>query len=328
LRKPVAIGNHALTVTASIGITIAPDDGNSAETLLKNADLALYRAKGRGRDTFQFFVDGMNKEIADRLFVQRELWTSLELGQFVQYFQPIWQLRDASPVCAEALTRWQHPVRGLLLTEEFIDLAEQSELIVRIGQWVIESACAHVARLRRAGCEHTRIALNISARQISGELIEAFERAIRQHAIDGRDLEVEIGETMLMTNLVETRVALERLKYFGVTIAIDDFGTGHYSLSYLKDLPIDILKIDHSFIQRIETSRKHAEIVAAVIAMAHKLRIKVVAEGIETQGPLRFLIANGCNLGQGYLLGKPSTFDTFVEMVCSTDRIDYAETIT
>lgn len=175
-------------MTASIGITIAPDDGENAERLLKNADLALYRAKGRGRDTFQFFVDDMNKEIADRLFVQRELWTSLELGQFVQYFQPIWRLHDAKPVGAEALTRWQHPHRGLLLPEDFIGLAEDSELIVRIGEWVIESACAHLAHLQRTSQEHVRIAINLSARQFRSELVPVFQRAIQHSGIEASDL--------------------------------------------------------------------------------------------------------------------------------------------
>ena len=327
LRKPIEIEEHALHVTASIGITIAPADGESADTLLKNADLALYRAKGRGRDTFQFFVDDMNKEIADRLFVQRELWTSLELGQFVQHFQPIWQLHDTKPVGAEALTRWQHPHRGLLLPEHFIGLAEESELIVRIGEWTIESACSYLADLQRVAHEHVRIAINLSARQFQGGLVDVFQRAIQQSGIDASGLEVEITETLLMDNVDETRVALEQLKNLGITIAIDDFGTGYCSLSYLKDLPIDILKVDPSFVQRIETSDKHAEIVAAVIAMAHKLQMKVVAEGIETEGQLRFLVANGCDLGQGFLLCKPVPFDVFAELVCPDERIEHGETI-
>ena len=297
LRRPIEVGKHRLHATASIGITIAPDDGENAEQLLKNADLALYRAKGRGRDTFQFFVDDMNKEIADRLFVQRELWTSLELGQFVQYFQPIWRLHDAKPVGAETLTRWRHPHRGLLLPEDFMEMAEDSDLIVRIGEWVVESACTHLAHLQRTASERVQIAINLSARQFRGDLVAIFQRAIRHHGIDARDLEVEITETILMDNLIKTRVALEQLKDLGISIAIDDFGTGYCSLSYLKDLPIDILKVDKSFVQQVETSSKHAEIVAAVIAMAHQLRMKVVAEGIETEGQLRFLVANGCDHG-------------------------------
>ncbi len=327
LRKPIEVEKHQLHATGSIGITIAPDDGENAEQLLKNADLALYRAKGRGRDTFQFFVDDMNKEIADRLFVQRELWTSLELGQFVQHFQPVWRLHDAIPVGAEALTRWQHPHRGLLLPEDFIELAEDSELIVHIGEWVIESACAHLAHLQRVGREHVRIAINLSARQLRSELVPVFQRAIQHSGVELRGLEVEITESVLMDNMVKTRVALEQLKTLGISIAIDDFGTGYYSLSYLKDLPIDTLKIDRSFVQRIETSSKHAEIVAAVIAMAHKLQMRVVAKGIETEDQLRFLVANGCDLGQGFLLGKPVPFDGFADLVGAGKRIDHGETI-
>ncbi len=316
LHSPLIVGEHTLHVTASIGITIAPDDGDSAETLLKNADLALYRAKKHGRDTYQFFVDEMNREVADRLFLQREMWTSLEQGDFTLYFQPLWQLDDSRLVGAEALTRWQHPVRGLLLPEHFIALAEDSELINRIGDWAIVGACEFLAKLKRAGREPVKLSVNLSARQFRGDrLVTTFKQALQTSGAAATDLEVEITETLLMENMEQTRTVLEQLKALGISIAIDDFGTGYCSLGYLKDLPIDVLKVDKSFVQRVETSRHDAEIVAAVIAMAHKLRMKVVAEGIESEGQLEFLRDNHCDLGQGFLLGKPLTAEAFVARV-------------
>lgn len=316
LHSPLMVGEHTLHVTASIGITIAPDDGDSAETLLKNADLALYRAKKHGRDTYQFFVDEMNREVADRLFLQREMWTSLEQGDFTLHFQPLWQLDNSRLVGAEALTRWQHPVRGLLLPEHFIALAEDSELINRIGDWAIVGACEFLAKLKRAGREPVKLSVNLSARQFRGDrLVTTFKQALQTSGAAATDLEVEITETLLMENMEQTRAVLEQLKALGISIAIDDFGTGYCSLGYLKDLPIDVLKVDKSFVQRVETSRHDAEIVAAVIAMAHKLRMKVVAEGIESEGQLEFLRDNHCDLGQGFLLGKPLTAEAFVARV-------------
>ena len=316
LHSPLMVGEHTLHVTASIGITIAPDDGDSAETLLKNADLALYRAKKHGRDTYQFFVDEMNREVADRLFLQREMWTSLEQGDFTLHFQPLWQLDNSRLVGAEALTRWQHPVRGLLLPEHFIALAEDSELINRIGDWAIVGACEFLAKLKRAGREPVKLSVNLSARQFRGDrLVTTFKQALQTSGAAATDLEVEITETLLMENMEQTRAVLEQLKALGISIAIDDFGTGYCSLGYLKDLPIDVLKVDKSFVQRVETSRHDAEIVAAVIAMAHKLRMKVVAEGIESEGQLEFLRENHCDLGQGFLLGKPLTAEAFVARV-------------
>lgn len=315
-RKPVRVGTHQLRVSASIGITIAPDDGDSAETLLKNADLALYRAKSRGRDLYQFYLDEMNDEITDRLFLQREMWEGLEHAEFVQYFQPVWRLSNASLVGAEVLTRWQHPTRGLLLPEHFIGLAEESELIERIGEHAIVGACEHLARLRRAGRSRVRLSINLSARQFrGGGLPGIFRRAIEATAVDVADLEVEITETMLMENIRETRAVLEQLKDLGISIAIDDFGVGYSSLGYLKDLPIDVLKVDRSFVQRVETKREDAEIVAAIIAMAHKLHMQVVAEGIESELQRRFLCDNGCDLGQGFLFGAPQPYPTFAAMV-------------
>ena len=258
----------------------------------------------------------MNREVADRLFLQREMWTSLEQGDFTLYFQPLWQLDDSRLVGAEALTRWQHPVRGLLLPEHFIALAEDSELINRIGDWAIVGACEFLAKLKRAGREPVKLSVNLSARQFRGDrLVATFKQALHSSGAAATDLEVEITETMLMENLEQTRAVLEQLKALGISIAIDDFGTGYCSLGYLKDLPIDVLKVDKSFVQRVETSRHDAEIVAAVIAMAHKLRMTVVAEGIESEGQLESLRDNHCDLGQGFLLGKPLTAEAFVARV-------------
>jgi EAL domain-containing protein (putative c-di-GMP-specific phosphodiesterase class I) len=244
------------------------------------------------------------------------MWEGLEQAEFVQYLQPVWRLSNTSLVGAEVLTRWQHPTRGLLLPEHFIGLAEESELIERIGERAIVGACEHLARLRRAGRSRVRLSINLSARQFRGGSLPAiFRRAIEASAVDVADLEVEITETMLMENIRETREVLEQLKDLGISIAIDDFGVGYSSLGYLKDLPIDVLKVDRSFVQRVETQREDAEIVAAIIAMAHKLHMQVVAEGIESETQRRFLCDNGCDLGQGFLFGAPQPYQTFAAMV-------------
>ncbi|MEM7252135.1 MAG: EAL domain-containing protein [Pseudomonadota bacterium] len=309
LREPVNVYGQTLIVTTSIGITLAPEDGRDAETLLKNADLALYRAKSRGRNNFQFFVEDMNDEALDRLVLEGELRTALGSSQFLQHFQPLRRLDNLSLVGTEALLRWEHPTRGLLLPRDFMQLAEESGLIIPIGEWALRNACEEFRKARERGLAPPRLSVNLSARQfLDRDLVQRVKEILNESQIEPGAIELEITETMLMENLDDGCETLQELKELGVSLAIDDFGTGYSSLSYLKELPIDTLKVDRSFVQRIPTRESDEEIAAAVIAMAHKLRMSVVAEGIETKDQLNFLKRNQCEFGQGFYLGRPDAY--------------------
>nr|MCH9673311.1 bifunctional diguanylate cyclase/phosphodiesterase [Gammaproteobacteria bacterium] len=313
LSEPVDVHGQNLIVTTSIEITIAPDDGCDAETLLKNSDLALYRAKSRGRNNFQFFVEDMNEEAFDRLVLEGELRAALERGEFIQHFQPLRRLDDLQLVGTEALLRWQHPTRGLLMPRDFMQLAEESGLIIPMGEWALRNACAELRRAREQGFVPPRLSVNLSARQfLDRDLVQRIDEILKESQTDATSVELELTETMVMENLDENRETLHQLKALGVSLAIDDFGTGYSSLSYLKELPIDTLKVDRSFVQRIPTHENDEEIAAAVIAMAHKLRMTVVAEGIETVDQLNFLKDNQCEFGQGYYLGRPASYSNAI----------------
>jgi diguanylate cyclase (GGDEF)-like protein len=323
LRLPVEIQGNSLVVSTSIGITIAPDDGTTAETLLKNADLALYRAKARGRDNFQFFIDDMNREASDRLFLGAEIRDGLAQAQFVHRFQPVLDLRQGAVIGAEALIRWNHPHRGFLAPADFVPFAEECGLIVPLGYWGALDVCTQLAVLQRSGYPRFRLAVNLSGRQFrEPNLVEMFERHLEATGADANGLQVEITETMLIDDMRTSREVLERLREFGISVAIDDFGTGYSSLRYLNELPIDTLKIDRSFVNKISANSCHSDIAAAVIAMAHKLKKTVVAEGIESPEQLAFLKANECDYGQGYLFGAPMELDDVVRTMKFQRRAD------
>ncbi|MGY8797041.1 MAG: putative bifunctional diguanylate cyclase/phosphodiesterase, partial [Woeseiales bacterium] len=323
LRLPVDIQGNSLVVSTSIGITIAPDDGTTAETLLKNADLALYRAKARGRDNFQFFIDDMNREASDRLFLEAEIRDGLTQAQFVHHFQPVVDLRQGAVIGAEALIRWNHPYRGFLASADFVPFAHECEVIVPLGCWGVLDVCTQLAVLQRSGYPRFRIAVNLSGRQFrEPNLAEMFERHLAATGADANSLQVEITEAMLIDDMRMSRKVLERLRELGISVAIDDFGTGYSSLRYLNELPIDTLKIDRSFVNKISANSCHSDIAAAVIAMAHKLKKTVVAEGIESPEQLAFLKSNECDYGQGYLFGAPMELDDVVGMVKSQRRVD------
>jgi diguanylate cyclase (GGDEF)-like protein/PAS domain S-box-containing protein len=306
MRRPITISGHQLVVTTSIGITIIPDDSVEANVLTKNADLAMYRAKERGRNNYQYFSEEMNTVAQTKLKTENELRQALEHSQFELFYQPKVDIRDNRIVGVEALIRWHHPERGLLTPDQFIAVAEETGAIVGIGAWVIRRACLAAQELSARNGARLQVGVNISPRQFRDpNLIRTVRRCIREAQIDPAQLELEITETMLMEDAEAARFTIERLSELGVRLAIDDFGTGYSSLNYLKRFPIDTVKIDRSFVMEIPASSDDMAITTAVIAMAHRLDLEVVAEGIETLEQLKFLADQQCEYGQGYLFSKP-----------------------
>lgn len=305
LREPVMISGHKLTVTTSIGITLAPEDSTDPATLTKNADLAMYRAKERGRNNYQFFAEEMNLRAMARLRLEQELREGLERLEFVLHFLPKIRLTTRTIVGVEALLRWQHPHRGLLRPADFMSVAEESGIIVDLGEWILTETCAHAKRLQKVSPDIT-MAVNISNRQfLDPGLPELVGSALTGADLEPHFLELEITESMLMEDIEEAASIVESLRRLGVRIAIDDFGTGYSSLSYLKRLPIHIVKVDRMFISDIPERPDDMAITAAVIAMAHKLNMEVVAEGIESAEQVFFLNEHQCEFGQGFFFSPP-----------------------
>ncbi|HWS71086.1 MAG TPA: EAL domain-containing protein, partial [Thermoanaerobaculia bacterium] len=269
IAEPVEVAEHKLYVTASIGITIFPEDGQDAEALLKNADNAMYRAKSQGRNMFQMATQELNRSTEERMTLESGLHRALEEQQFVLHYQPQVDVRTMQIVGMEALLRWQHPERGLIAPGGFIPVAEERGLIVEIGEWVLRTACAEAVRLREAGFPQLRVAVNLSARQFrEAALVEMVRSALADSGLDARCLELEITESVAMENVQLTLQVLTSLRALGIAIAIDDFGTGHSSLSYLKRFPIDTLKIDRSFVEDLPDRFEDAAIVRSVIQLA------------------------------------------------------------
>jgi diguanylate cyclase (GGDEF)-like protein/PAS domain S-box-containing protein len=293
-------------VSASIGVSTFPDDGQTAQELLKNADIAMYRAKEQGRNTFQFYAAQQNIHTVERLTLESGLRRALERGQLVLHYQPLLDLASGRIVGVEALVRWQHPEHGLLAPASFIGIAEETGLIVPIGQWVMHAACATQRAWREAGLPPLRMSVNLSPRQfLHAQLMQDIAGVVRASAADAALLELEITEGMVMQDPERAVILLREIRNIGVRIAIDDFGTGHSSLAYLKRFPVDNLKIDRSFIADIPGDRGDAAITQAIIAMAHSLELKVIAEGVETQPQFDFLVSQSCDEYQGYYFSKP-----------------------
>jgi diguanylate cyclase (GGDEF)-like protein/PAS domain S-box-containing protein len=309
LRAPITISGHHLVVTTSIGITIIPSDSVHANILTKNADLAMYRAKERGRNNYQYFAEEMNTKAQSKLRTENELREALESNRFELYYQPKVRLADQRITGVEALIRWHHPERGLLTPDKFISVAEETGVIVGMGAWVIQQACIAARDLTAQTGAPIQVAVNISTRQFRDpNLVNTVRRCIRESGIDPAQLEVEITETMLMDDAEAAAFTVERLHELGIKLAIDDFGTGYSSLNYLKRFPIDTVKIDRSFVMDIPTNADDMAITAAVISMAHRLSLVVVAEGVETTEQLKFLSEHDCEYGQGYYFSKPLPF--------------------
>jgi diguanylate cyclase (GGDEF)-like protein/PAS domain S-box-containing protein len=318
VKLPFRLEGRELFVSASMGISLYPDDGVNAETLVKNADAAMYRAKEQGRDNYRLYAPAMNATALERLALESSLRKALSQGELVVYYQPLVDLRIGRVHGVEALLRWRHPERGLMAPSDFIPLAELTGQILAMGPWVLRTACAQVKYWHERGHGDLSVAVNISARQFQQpDLVAQVKRALRDTGLDPRYLDLEITESNAMQNAEATVQTLRELKDIGVRISIDDFGIGYSSLSYLKRLPIDTLKIDQSFVRDITVDPDDAAIATAVIAMAHTLKLKVVAEGVETEGQGVFLAARHCDRMQGYLFSAPLPPDECEEFLGS-----------
>ncbi len=315
---PMDINGERLYATASIGITVFPTDGDDAETLLKNADAAMYRAKSEGRNTYQMSTRELSRSTQERMTVESGLHLALEAGEFTLVYQPQLDVETMDVVGMEALLRWRHPQRGIILPDEFISVAEERGLILPIGDWVLRQACLDARRFHDRGMTNFRVAVNLSARQFRDpSLASSVECALRDSGIPAETLELEITESMAMENVQLTMATLEGFRRAGVTIAIDDFGTGHSSLSYLKRFPVDALKIDRSFVSDLPDKFEDAAIVSAVIQLANGLGMRVVAEGVETSEQLEFLRDAGCREVQGFYFSYPAAVDELLSLVAT-----------
>ena len=306
IADPIDVEGHRLYATASIGIAVYPDDGLDAETLLKNADNAMYRAKADGRNTYQMSTEELSRSMQERLTLESGLHQAIERNEFEVYYQPQIDITNMKIVGMEALLRWRHPDRGMMTPGSFMSVAEERGFIVPIGDWVLRTACMQAKLFREAGFPSFRVAVNISARQFrEAGLVESIENALKQTGLDGQSLELEITESVAMENVDMTLQQLTRLRRTGISIAIDDFGMGHSSLSYLKRFPIDALKIDRNFVEELPERVEDAAIVRSVIELAQGLNLRVVAEGVETKQQLDFLRQQNCREVQGFYFGFP-----------------------
>lgn len=315
-KLPFALDDHEVFVTSSIGIGLYPDDGMDAPTLLKNVGAALYRAKEQGGNNYHFYTADMNAKALKRLTLESNLRRAVERSEFKVYYQPQISIPSGEIVGMEALVRWQHPDLGLVAPNEFIPLAEDTGLIVPIGEWVLQTACAQNKAWQLEGYDLLSLSVNLSARQFQQQdLSRVINRILLETTLDPHFLELELTESSIMKNAESAILMLDMLKTMGVRISIDDFGTGYSSLGYLKRLPIDILKIDSSFVRDVTTKADDATLVEAIVRLAHNLRLKVVAEGVETEEQLNFLSHLGCDAWQGFLYSKPVPAAAFSELL-------------
>jgi diguanylate cyclase (GGDEF)-like protein/PAS domain S-box-containing protein len=336
IAPPVVLAGHEAFVTPSIGITLYPDDGPTIDVLLKNADTAMYRAKEDGGNGYRFFTPEMNTHAKNRLELESGLRRAIEREEFVVYYQPKFCLSRGAIVGAEALIRWMHPERGLVPPGEFIPILEETGLIEPVGLWVLSEVCRQMAQWRASGMAAVAVAVNLSGRQLQrSNLPEIIATIIAHSAVDAALLELEVTESMLMHDPMNVAEMLQEVRKAGVShIGVDDFGTGYSSLSYLKRFPIDTLKLDKSFVNGLPDDEEDAAISCGIIALAHSLKLSVVAEGVETREQLAFLRRHGCDVIQGYLLSRPLPAAAFARLVeddeamqawCSENLRDAAE---
>ena len=306
------VGKHQLHISTSIGISVYPADGLDAETLLKNSDTAMYFAKDKGRNNYQFFIAEMNTRAVERLIIQSNLGQAIEKQQLVLHYQPKVNIHTKEITGVEALLRWQHDEWGEVFPDIFVPVAEDSGLIIPIGRWVLRHACMQAKSWQNKGLAPITMAVNISAQEfLQKDFVESVRAALIETRLQPQFLELEITESVLMKDTEAARKTLHQLKQLGVILAVDDFGTGYSSLSYLQRLPIDVLKIDQSFVQNIESAEDDGIIVSAIISMANSLNLRVIAEGIENANQLAFLKAHHCQEGQGYFFGHPLKAEQF-----------------
>jgi diguanylate cyclase (GGDEF)-like protein/PAS domain S-box-containing protein len=306
LDKPLFVDNQLISVTGSIGLACAPEHGDDPQTLTKHSGLALHKAKANGKNQLQLFTEELNAEAHYKLFVENNLRRALMQNELEVFYQPKLCLKSGQLLGMEALLRWHHPDKGMISPDRFIGVAEETGMIIPIGKWVVRQACRMSKQLGAIGLDNLQMAINLSPKQFSDpDLVGEVAAILHEEQLDPRLLELELTESLLLEATDDTRHQLSRLKSLGLTLAMDDFGTGYSSLSYLKKFPIDVIKIDRSFIKDIPDNQDDMEITSAVIAMAHNLKLKVVAEGIETAAQLNFLRRQRCDIGQGYLFDRP-----------------------
>ncbi len=314
--SPFAVDGKEVMAGASIGISIYPLDGASADTLLKNADAAMFHAKDLGRLGFQFYSQSMNELSARKLELANDLRKAVDRGEFRLFYQPKVDVKTRSLIGAEALVRWQHPTKGLLGPAEFIPLAEETGLIRPLGEWVLLTACQHVSSWLQSGLAAVPVAVNLSTVQFRQQnLLEIISRILCETSLEPRYLELEITESMIMQDQEVVAATLRSLREFGLRISIDDFGTGYSSLSRLKRFTLDALKVDRSFVLELADNPDDKAITRAIVAMAHSLELKVIAEGVETEQQFNFLKSLGCDEIQGYLFGRPMPVEEFCRLL-------------
>jgi len=300
------VEGNEIYITASVGITIFPNDGQTVDELLKNADTAMYHAKNNGRNVFQFYSQEMNVKMMNRLDLQNSLRHALERKEFILYYQPRVNIVDRSVSSMEALIRWSHPEKGMIMPDRFIPMTEETGMIVPIGEWVIRAACLQIIKWQGKGIPLFPVAVNVSAYQLRRpNFVETVTGILEETGVSPDSLEIELTESAIMQDVDFTIKMLKAFKSLGIMISIDDFGTGYSSLSQLKRFPIDSLKIDRSFIANITTNADDRAIVIAIISMAHSLGLNIIAEGVETEAQLALLSEQGCQEMQGYLFSKP-----------------------
>ncbi|MCO1687897.1 EAL domain-containing protein [Pseudomonas aeruginosa] len=319
LAEPMLLDGHHLQVTPSIGIALLPDHGDNPTDLLKRADIALYRAKDSGRNTIQMFRKAMQDAASERLSLENDLRLALARGEFELHFQPQVDARDGRVIGAEALLRWNHPRLGPQSPAQFIQVLEESGLILEVGAWVLRESCSIAAQLLADGlidCRNFQLCVNISPRQFrQNNFVNLIECCLQQNDLAANMLKLEITESIVIQNLDDTIGKMRRMKQLGLSFAMDDFGTGYSSLTYLKRLPVDMLKIDQSFVRDATNDPNDAEIVRAIVAMARNFNLQMIAEGVEQQEQLEFLMQQGCYQYQGYLFSKPLPLAQFRQLL-------------
>ncbi|WP_317203050.1 putative bifunctional diguanylate cyclase/phosphodiesterase, partial [Janthinobacterium sp.] len=316
LRDELIVDGQHLTMTTSIGIAVCPNDGNSLDELVRNADTALFRAKETGRDNYAFFTERMDMDVRAKLAIQNQLRGAVARQEFAVHYQPQMCLRSGVMLGAEALLRWDNPALGRVAPSLFIPLAEEYGLITAIGEWVLETVCAQIQRWDEAGLGQIKVAVNLSGNQFAQDRTVSFvEATLRKYGIAAICLGIEITESTVMGDPDKAVAALKRLKDIGVGISLDDFGTGYSSLGYLKRFPIDVLKIDKSFVDDVATSTNDAAIALSVISLAHNLNMRVIAEGVETREQMAFLRLHGCDEMQGYFFSRPLDAEAFTALL-------------
>lgn len=321
LSAPISLDAQEVFATASIGITVFPFDGEDVDTLLKNADTAMYHAKSEGRNNYQYYTKSMNASAFENLALENSLRRALERGEFELYYQPQVNLDTGEVVGVEALIRWQHPELGMVSPIQFIPLALETGLIVPMDEWGLRTACQQAKAWQDAGLRPMRVSVNLSSYQFrQKKLVELVARILSDTRLDPQYLDVELTESTIMQNAEETVKTLHELKEMGIKLSVDDFGTGYSSLSYLKRFPLDTLKIDRSFIKDITSDPDDEALTRAILAMSNSLKLRVIAEGVETEQQLDFLRVNGCDEFQGYLFSRPVRASEIAEMLQTNHR--------